>query len=598
MNPKSSWLWILAAAGLLALILFHQKHPRKTATGPPRVLPELKASLVTSLQAKPAGGLEIRAERTNGAWRLTSPVIYPAQSEKIERLLAALEKLAPITSIGPAELKGRPNFEEEFGLTPEQSSLFVAQGDYRAQLKIGTKTAPGDQVFLQIAGKQNVFVADASLLNLIPATANDWRDRTLIDLQKVAFDRVSVTNGATFFQIERDPANNVWRLISPNQARANSVRIEDSLESLQRVRISRFLPDEPKPDPEALGLQPPEWQLAFAQNTQTVALIQFGKSPTNDAHQVYARLADRQTIVSAPNDLIALWRGSVNDFRDPHLLTLTTPVNEIEVRGLDTFSLLRQPDDSWRLLPQSFAADPQLVKDLLSSLTEMQVTRFVKDVVIEPDLPIYGLATPARKYILRSAAASSANGSNGIIAELHFGTNQDDKIFARRSDENSVYAVGRADVERLPSASWQIRERQIWDRNIEDVASVTIRQNGKVRQILHKGDRSWALAPGSQGNIEDLVVDETVRDLCKLTAHAWIAKGAEHRAEYHFETDGPQITLDLKNGDKLAVELGGESTLGLSCGAVCLDEELWIFDFNPSLHRDMVGCLTIPKNLP
>src|SRR5205823_9267329 len=130
----------------------------------------------------------------------------------------------------------------------------------------------------------------------------------------------------------------------------------------------------------------------------------------------------------------------------PHLLTLTGPVDAIEVSGADKFTVLHQSNDSWRIVPQGFAADGQLVKELLSSLNGMQVTQFVKDVVIEPNLPEYGLASPARKYILKAGAGAST-GSNGIIAELHFGTNQDDRVYARRSDEGSVYAVSKAAVE-------------------------------------------------------------------------------------------------------------------------------------------------------
>jgi len=598
MNSKSFWLLLIVAAGLFGLIVLHQKHPPKVSNAPSRILPELSARLVNSVQVRPAGGLEIRAERANGVWQLISPVNYLAQSDKIDRLLLALEKLTPATIISGADLNDRPNSEEQFGLSPEQSSLFIGQGEYRAHLKIGAKTAPGDQLFLQIAGKQTVFVVNAELLNLVPTTPDDWRDRTVLDLRTLTFDRVSVTNGSTFFQIERDPANNIWRLISPNRARANNDRIEDSLSSLQRVRISRFLPADPKPDLEALGLQPPEWQLAFAQNTQTVALIQFGRTPTNDTHQVYARLADQQTIATLPNDLLTLWRGTLNDFRDPHLLTLALPVNAIQVQALDNFSLLPQPDKTWQVMPQNFAADPELVKDLLSSLNEMQITQFVKDVVIEPNLPEYGLASPARKYILKSSCVSPTVASNGIIAEIHFATNQADKVFARRSDESSVYAVPRAQVERLPNGSWQMRERRIWDRNPDDVASITIRQNGKIRQIIHKGEHTWSLGPGSQGSIEDLLVDETVKDLCRLTARFWLAKGTEHRADYHFEKGSPLITLDLKNGNQLAVEVGGEAPTGFPSGAVCLDEDLWIFEFDPSLHRDILRCLSIPSNVP
>ena len=577
--------------------MFHRKHPRPAAQGPSRLLPDLPAALVSTVQVRPAGAAEIRVERSNTVWRMTAPVSYPAEEQRINALITALEKLAPAITISEAELKERSNFEEEFGFSPEQASLFINSADYRAQIKVGAKTPPGDQVFLQVAGRAGVFLADADLLKLIPTSADDWRERSLLDSRNMTFDHIAISNGSTAFQVERDAAIHGWRLISPNQARANSVRIEESLQVLATARVSRFVPDDPKPDLETMGLQPPEFQLAFAQNTQTVALLQFGKSPTNDPKQIYARLSDQRTIVTTAKDFISLWRASASDFRDPHLLNLSASITAVEVKGLDSFSIVRQTNDSWRIQPQGLAADRELVKEMLSTLSEMQVTQFVKDVVIEPNLALYGLASPSRKYLLKMMGATSAVSSNTATVELHFGTNQDDRVFVRRTDESSVYAVPRSAVERLPVASWQLRERKVWDHADTEVASITIRQNGKLRQIIHKGDHSWSLAPGSQGSIEDLVVDETIRDLCRLTARAWVARGAAHRAEYGFEKDGPQITLDLKNGEKLTVELGGQSAEGFPCAAVCLDEELWIFDFSPSLHRDMVGCLTIPKNL-
>ena len=68
------------------------------------------------------------------------------------------------------------------------------------------------------------------------------------------------------------------------------------------------------------------------------------------------------------------------------------------------------------------------------------------------------------------------------MVEVDFGTNQADKVFARRADESCVYAVKLADFQRLPSASCEMRERRIWNLSTNDVAGVTIRQQGRVRQ--------------------------------------------------------------------------------------------------------------------
>src|SRR5207249_1552108 len=126
--------------------------------------------------------------------------------------------------------------------------------------------------------------------------------------------------------------------------------------------------------------------------------------------------------------------------------------------------------NSWRVMPQDFPADSVMVTNLLAGLTGMEILQFVKDVVTEPDLPAYGLASPSRQYILRTATNNAATPTNCLIAEVHFGTNQEDKVFVRRTDESFVYAVKRSDVEHLPAASWHLRERQIWNFSESDIA--------------------------------------------------------------------------------------------------------------------------------
>src|SRR5437879_2673939 len=104
MSAKNTGIWILLAAGLFSFIFFFQRHAHKQAPGPIRVLPNLKAASVTSVQVRPSGvQLQIRVERTNETWRLVEPVDYAAQSKNIEQLLAFLERLTPAIYITPAE---------------------------------------------------------------------------------------------------------------------------------------------------------------------------------------------------------------------------------------------------------------------------------------------------------------------------------------------------------------------------------------------------------------------------------------------------------------------------------------------------------------
>jgi hypothetical protein len=594
MNPKNTWFWLAAAAGLFVLVLFHQRHARETGSGPVRVLPDLKSTAVTSIQVSPGARVNIRAERTNGVWQLAEPLVYPAQAASIENLLIQLARLTPAPYITARELRNRPKVDQEYGFVAPQASIIIEQPDHPVHLLVGARTAPGDQVFLKVVGDVGVYVVSADFLKYVPRTTEDWRDTTLIDLKGLAFDRLCVTNGAKIFELRRDATNKLWNMVYPLQARAYTVRTEESLELLQSVTVSQFLPDDPKADLEAYGFQPPDLELALGQGANTVARLQFGKSPTNETRLVYARRLGVNGLVTVPKDLLAPWYARVNDFRDPALVSLVAPVAAIDVRGKDVFSLQQQTNGSWRVLPQGFPADAVVVKDFLADLNALQIVEFTRDVVIAPDLQAYGLALPARQYFLKSAAASALGGvTNTVMAELDFGTNQADKTYARRVDENFVYAVKRADFERLPAASFQMRERRIWSFSTNDVARATIRQQGNVRQIVRNGPYDWSLTPGMTN---ELAVEETVSGLCQLTAAAWVGRGAADRARFGFTDNSHQITLELRSGEKASVEFNGAAPSGVPYGTVTLEGEPWVFECPAWIYRYVQSHLSFVPN--
>jgi hypothetical protein len=597
MNPRNTWRWIAVAAGLFAFIFFYQRHVSRNGSAPVRVLPSLKAAAVTSVQVRPGARAQIRADHTNGLWQLAKPLVYPAQAASIEKLLAELERLTPAPYITARELRDRPKADEQYGFSNPQASIVIEQPEHPAHLLIGARTPPGDQVFLQVVGVDGVYVVDADLLKYIPRTPEDWRNTTLIDLKGLTFDRLSVTNGTKVFELRREATNKLWRMVYPLQARAYSARADDSLQLLQSVTVGQFIPDDPKADLEAFGFQPPDLEVAFGQGTNTVARLQFGKSLTNDTRLVYARRLGVNAIVAVLKDLLAPWYARVNDFRDPSLVTLTAPVAAVDVRGADAFSVQQQTNGAWRILPQGFPADAGLVKDFLAALGALQIVEFTTDVATAPDLADKGLASPTRQYILKSAATVSPGPTNAVIAELSFGTNQADKVFARRADEpGSVYAVKLADFQRLPAAGWQMRERRIWNLSTNDVTGATIRQQGRVRRLVRHGPHDWAFANDSQGVINVLAVEETVSGLCQLTANAWVAYGAPDRARFGLTDNDLQVTLELKGGDKASVELGSDPPGNVPYAAITLDGEPWVFECPPWLYIYAYRHLSVPPN--
>src|SRR5882672_10712201 len=240
MNPRTTWRWLLLVAALSALVFVHHRYFPKTESGPARILPKLNPAAVTTVQIL-VGQAEIRAARTNTtAWLLTQPLSYPAQATSIEILLRKLAGLRPMASIEAGELKNRPTADEEFGFAKPEASILLEQGTEKTRLLVGARTGPGDQLYLQVVGVDAVYIVDTDLLKLIPKHANDWRDTTLLNFKDLVFDRLAVINGGKVFELQRDPGNELWRVVRPFAARADTARIEQGLDKLQTLRAVQF----------------------------------------------------------------------------------------------------------------------------------------------------------------------------------------------------------------------------------------------------------------------------------------------------------------------------------------------------------------------
>jgi hypothetical protein len=272
-------------------------------------------------------------------------------------------------------------------------------------------------------------------------------------------------------------------------------------------------------------------------------------------------------------------------------------VAAIAIRAEQAFTVERQTNETWRVVPDNFPADPEAVQELLSTLAGMQVIEFTKDVVNPPDLPGFGLAAPARQYTLKCSPTNSEPAqTNCVITELSFGTvtNQPDKVYVRRADESSVYAISTNDFARLPTQSWLLRDRKFWAFSEDDVSGILIQQHGKTRELVRNGPHKWAFAPGSQGVINDLAVEETVRGIARTSAVRWLACGEINRQSYGLSENAHQLTIKLKNGEALDLLLGSEAPSKNQHAAVTLDGKLWLFEFSWILYRDVASYLSIP----
>src|SRR5690606_9268649 len=146
-----------------------------------------------------------------------------------------------------------------------------------------------------------------------------------------------------------------------------------------------------------------------------------------------------------------------------------------------------------------YLADTALMREFLTTLTNLQAAQIEREIAGEAALPEYGLAPPGARYILRtSGITESGTITNRVIAEIHFGI-KDGKVFARRANEGFVFAMNAEDMNRLPFHRLQLRDRRVWRFSETNVARLIIRQGGRTRELIRRGPQNWVPGPGWEG---------------------------------------------------------------------------------------------------
>ncbi len=606
MRWKPTWLLLTLALLLFAFIYWVERRAPSTSVAaiPVSRLLSIKPEEISKIKLERTSEGTNRAvlwvEKTNQTWNLTLPLLYPAQSFAIESVLQMLATLSIQTYITPQELAASHHSLADYGLDIPVATLTLSHSGSRTELLFGSKTPVGDHIYVQLLNKPGIYVVNAEIFDRLPAGPNNWRDPSLLSLVGLSLDRMEVRAPGRSFVIQGNQTNGLFYFSKPQMVRASRPKVIALLTTVQSVNVVHFVSDDPRVELEPFGLQPPEAELVFGAGTNDLVVVQFGKSPANEPSLVYARRLSQTNIVVVPKAVLEAILTPHTELRDRHLLSFSLPdLDTIEIAGADKFTLRRQTNGAWVVMePALGMANPEVMRDWLDAFDRME-GNVEKDVV--SDFASYGLTPPSRQYLLK-ASVTNADGTltNRLLSQLDIGRQQEDKFYARRSDEHSVYSITRADLDRLPASSWQLRDPRVWTFTTNQVSRVTVRHRGYIRQWERSPGGQWNFAPGSQGILDNkqFALEETMFRLGELRASVWIAKGEEHREIYGFASDGYKMTIDLKNGERtsaMSLEFGGPAPASKYHYAMAtIDGQSWIFEFPLALFVEVLRDFSNP----
>jgi hypothetical protein len=228
------------------------------------------------------GDRKITFAKTGVTWKVSAPLMAPAESAELEALVAELGKLRADTWVAEKakDLKpfGLDKPEAKWTLTYDEKPVLV--------LLVGKKTADG---------RVHVATDKGELVGLLDAVRTDrvlaeYRQRKPWDVDAAQVASIDLAVGGTKFTLEK--AGAAWVDPAKPADAIDSRVVNELLGTLGALRVERYAADKDA-DAKLFGLEKPEVTLAVNSPTGNRVLEIGGAVGGTDGKRRYARIVDK-----------------------------------------------------------------------------------------------------------------------------------------------------------------------------------------------------------------------------------------------------------------------------------------------------------------
>ena len=451
-SGRSSGLLFVLAIGLAAMVYWLEfqdpPEPGIVDSGKEELFPELEAQDVEWVELTTLDGRRLRAERDVPGWVIVGAHPGPADSVAFEAAASQLASLRIEGSVDP------PIRLEDFGLEDSVIPLRFGARGRTHQLRWGQATPIGGNTYVRIEDEPGVDWVASWRANALQKKEIGWRDRRVLDFDRMAVRRVLVRwpgGGATLVR-----QGDEWQLTDPLIESADPSTVEGLLTQLSFLEADGWVEEEARAEAEAV-LE--ESVFHFELETDDGELPrQLALAPMEGGLEWVASGDGGHLVLIAANRLEDLPKA-LFDFRHKSL----GGFDPSEARGLHwVFDSAdsQQPNmaltaewsgGQWR--PSDERVDPEDLRGAVNALSTLQATEIVAD----------GLGAKEREA-LRLAPGNlrvQVTGEGGqVLTELVFGrVRAGQGWWVSSTDSPTVYRVDEALAEVLPvdAADFQAR---------------------------------------------------------------------------------------------------------------------------------------------
>ena len=375
-------------------------------------VPSFRVASLAIQEAAPPRQVEL-IRRAEQKWQMTAPIETPADSDKVEGLVAELAALH--VADGPEGFVADDVKDlAPYGLVDPWMTLTLTpfQGHGNPQVvKLG-KEVPGraDHRYALRSDQNDVMSVSVKTLREAYPGPTALRSQKVTDLVSARVNRIRIDSTDRVFDLAR--AGDRWQLLRPSNEVADSASVQTLLAKLDELKTSEFLEpaavSDARLDPPSFrvrvwqaepGAAPPAPTASDAEPPGTPRVdLRFGR---HDAVKktVYGQVAGDPTVLALPDAILQALPRNEFAFRDLSVVTLDpASIERLTIEREETTVTVRAPGSGraglkWRMVePTDAPADEQAVTTALLALANLRAASWEGSKV--GDGRAYGLDAP------------------------------------------------------------------------------------------------------------------------------------------------------------------------------------------------------------
>jgi hypothetical protein len=428
---------IVATFVLLGLVgaLYWSEHrksgdetPKASAEVGPSIL-KLDPAAITKLELKKKGAEPIvLAQNGSGAWQITQPKEFHADTNIVSSALTTLSLLTSqrLVEDNASDLK-------QYGLDQPSFEVDITEKDSKTQkLFLGEATPTGSAIYVMVAGDPRVFTMASYKKMSIDRTVNDLRDKRLLTIDADKINSIDLLKKGEDIELGR--TKDGWQILKPKPGRADGGEIDELTRKLANARMDLR---QTETDDKAEAA-------AFAHGTPVATAKVTGPSATQELQirRSGATYYAKSSFVDGDYKIDAslgqeLDKG-LDDFRNKQLFDFgSSDLDKIEMHdGSKAWFLSRAGGDWWW---NGKRMDADTMDALISKLRDLLASKFVESGFGNPAIEITVTSDSSKRVEKVSIAKSGEN------------------YVGKRENEATLYQLSTSSVDALQKAAEGIK---------------------------------------------------------------------------------------------------------------------------------------------